>query len=229
MVEGYKPSIARLYDPEDGAYHFSHFADGKCVLIFMAEGPKGIADATGKAIEAIVAEYDECKRVETKLIKTWFDNLNWDPAKIAEERVEIKETNNLGFTTEISGNWDIINGIYETCIERIRNEIPDMTLVGGHSSHTYLNGTNLYFVYYYNLVDIKPEEEMTKYHNPIQDIIVSETIKAGGSMCHHHGVGKHRTHFIKEEYGSSYYILETLKNAFDPNGIMNAGTIIPIK
>jgi len=113
MVEGYRPSIARLYDSEDGAYHFSHFADGQCVLIFMSEGPKAIADATGKAIEAIVGKYDECKRVETQLIKTWFDHLNWDPAKIAEERVEIKETQNLGFTTEVSATWDRINGIYE--------------------------------------------------------------------------------------------------------------------
>jgi len=229
MVSGYKPSVARLYDPEDGSYHFSHFSHGKCVLIFMAEGPKGIADETGKAIESIVGKYEQCKKVETQFIKTWFDNLNWDPAKIEEERVEIKETQNLGFTTEVSGTWDIINGIYEVCVDRICSEIPDITLVGGHSSHSYLNGTNLYFVYYYNLVDIKPEEEIIKYHDPIQDIIVEETIKAGGSMCHHHGVGKHRTKFIREEYGSSYYILETLKKAFDPNGIMNSGTIFPIK
>ena len=26
MVAGYKPSVARLYDPEDGGLHFSHFA-----------------------------------------------------------------------------------------------------------------------------------------------------------------------------------------------------------
>ena len=26
MVAGYKPSVARLYDPEDGSIHFSHFA-----------------------------------------------------------------------------------------------------------------------------------------------------------------------------------------------------------
>ncbi len=229
MVEGYKPSVARLYDPEDGAYHFSHFADDKCVLIFVAEGPKAIAEATGRAIEEIVGKYDECKRVDSQLIKRWFDNLNWDPAKVAEERVEIAETQNIGFTTEVSGNWDIINDIYEVCIERIRNEIPDITLIGGHSSHSYINGTNMYFVYYYNLVDITPEEEITKYHYPIQDIIVEETLKAGGSMCHHHGVGKHRTHFIKEEYGPSYHILETLKKAFDPRGIMNMGTILPIK
>ena len=229
MVNGFRPSVARLYDGEDGAYHFSHFADGKCVLIFVAEGAKPLADATAGAIQEIVAEYDECQPVEGKLIERWFANLNWDPANLAEEKTEIIETKNICNTTEISGNWSIINGIYETCMQRVRNEIPDLTLLGGHSSHSYLNGTNLYFVYFYNVVDCKPEEELTKYHLPIKKIIVEETIKAGGSMCHHHGVGKHRTHWIKDEYGSSYYILKTLKEAFDPNGIMNPGTILPLE
>ena len=229
MVNGFRPSVARLYDGEDGAYHFSHFADGKCVLIFVAEGAKPLADATAGAIQEIVAEYNECQPVEGKLIERWFANLNWDPANLAEEKTEIIETKNICNTTEISGNWSIINGIYETCMQRVRNEIPDLTLLGGHSSHSYLNGTNLYFVYFYNVVDCKPEEELTKYHHPIKKIIVEETIKAGGSMCHHHGVGKHRTHWIKDEYGSSYYILKTLKEAFDPNGIMNPGTILPLE
>ncbi|MFC7063182.1 FAD-binding oxidoreductase [Halobacillus seohaensis] len=226
MVQGYRPSVARLYDPEDGADHFD-FSKGKCVLIFMAEGPKPIAQATGQAIEDIVAQYSESERVESRMIQQWFENLNWDPSKVSEERKEIKETNNIGFTTEVSGSWGVIHNIYENCINRIRKEIPHITMLGGHSSHSYMNGTNMYFVYYYDLVDIKPEEEITKYHYPINKIIVEETIKAGGSMVHHHGVGKHRTPWIKEEYGSSYYILETLKKAFDPNGIMNKGTIFP--
>ncbi|MDR1677447.1 MAG: FAD-binding oxidoreductase, partial [Deltaproteobacteria bacterium] len=102
MVKGYKPSIARLYDHEDGAYHFSHFAGDRCVLIFMAEGPAGIAKATGQAIEAIVAAHPECQPVDAKHIERWFAHLNWDPKNIAEERVEIKETQNIGHTTEIS-------------------------------------------------------------------------------------------------------------------------------
>lgn len=227
MADGYKPSVARLYDREDGAYHFSHFANDKCVLILMAEGPKKIAEATAEAIEEIVGAHAECVKVDTPYIQTWFDNLNWDATDVAAERAEILETKNIGNTTEISADWATINKIYEVCIERIRNEIPDMTLVGGHSSHSYINGTNLYFVHYYNVVDCKPEEEILKYHHPIKKIIVEETIKAGGSMCHHHGVGKHRTPWIKDEYGSSYYILETLKNAFDPEGVMNKGTIFP--
>lgn len=227
MVNGFKPSVARLYDREDGAYHFSHFANDKCVLILMAEGPKKIAEATAEAIEEIVGAYDECVKVDTPYIQTWFDNLNWDATDIEAERTEIIETKNMGNTTEISADWETINNIYEVCVERIRNEIPDMTLVGGHSSHSYINGTNLYFVHYYNVVDCKPEEEIVKYHHPIKKIIVEETIKAGGSMCHHHGVGKHRTAWIKDEYGSSYYIIETLKKAFDPQDVMNKGTIFP--
>lgn len=226
MVQGYRPSVARLYDPEDGADHFD-FSKGKCVLIFMAEGPKALAEVTGAAIEEIVSEHGPAEQVESRLIQNWFENLNWEPAKVQEERKEIKETNNIGFTTEVSGTWGVIHDIYERCIKRVREEIPHITMLGGHSSHSYMNGTNMYFVYYYDLVDIKPEEEISKYHYPINKIIVEETIKAGGSMVHHHGVGKHRTPWIKEEYGSSYYILETLKQAFDPKGIMNKGTIFP--
>ena len=74
-----------------------------------------------------------------------------------------------------------------------------------------------------------PENEITKYHLPIKKIICEETIKAGGSMCHHHGVGKHRTHWIDKEHGSALYMVKKLKEAFDPNGIMNMGTILPYK
>lgn len=232
MVEGYRPSIARLYDAEDGTQHFTHFAEGKCVMIFMAEGAKGIAQATGAGIEEIVKRYPECKKVDSKLIETWFNNLNWGPDKVAAERVQIMKTNNMGFTTEVSGDWGSINAIYENVIRRIREEFPhadDITMLGGHSSHSYINGTNMYFVYDYNVVGCKPEDEIDKYHNPLNKIIVEETIKQGGSMVHHHGIGKHRVHWTKDEHGSAYYILKALKEVYDPKGIMNAGTIYPIE
>lgn len=229
MVEGYKPSIARLYDEEDAAGHFSHFAEGKCVLIFMAEGPAGITKATAEGIDAIVRKHNISKVVEPKLIETWFAGLNWGPENIAQEMEEIKATQNIGFTTEISGCWDCIYDIYASAKKRIVEEIPDITMMGGHSSHSYMNGTNMYFVFYYNIVDCKPEEEISKYHNPVNKIIVEEVIKYGGSIVHHHGLGKARAPYVKDEYQSSYYILETLKKAFDPNGIMNIGTLIPLK
>jgi len=229
MASGYKPSFTRLYDFEDGAYYFQHFCESKPVLIFMVEGPKGVAEATGMAIEEIVSKYHTYKEVDRKLIEEWYSKLNWNASKVDEERAEIKATKNVGFTTEISANWSDICDIYEVCVRRIKAEIPDITLMGGHSSHSYINGTNVYFMYYYDVVDCAPEEEIHKYHNPINKIIVEETLKHGGSMCHHHGVGKHRTQWVKEEYGTSYYMLKALKDTFDPNGIMNAGTIFPVE
>jgi len=228
MVNGYRPSVARLYDPADGAYHFSHFLpESLSILIFVAEGPAGVAAATAAGIEAIVTAHAECRKVESRYISTWFADLNWGPEKIAKEREDILQTGNINRTTEVSGDWGAINDIYENALRRIIAEIPDITMAGGHSSHSYINGTNMYFNYFYNVVDCGPEGEVSKYHTPINRIICEETLRFGGAIVHHHGLGKARTPWAKDEYGSSFHILETLKGAFDPNGIMNKGTIIP--
>ena len=233
MTTGYRPSIARLYDPADGAQHgFDQFAADKCVLIFMAEGPAKIAQATAEGIEEIVAGYEACQSVDSRIIENWFNHLNWGPEKVAEEREYIRQTLNMGFTTEVSGTWDCIHTIYENAIRRVREEFPhadDLTMLGGHSSHSYQTGTNMYFVYDYNVVDCRPEDEIDKYHLPINAMIVEEALKAGGSMVHHHGIGKHRTAWTAEEHGSAYYILKSLKEVFDPNGIMNTGAIFPVE
>ncbi|MGL6279882.1 MAG: FAD-binding oxidoreductase [Gaiella sp.] len=228
MVAGYKPSVARLYDPEDGGIHFSHFAGSDdCVLLFMAEGNPGIARATADGISEIVARHPACVPVESRLIQEWFEDLTWGPEKIAAEDERIRTTRNVNRTTEVSADWSAINEIYEAVIPRVRAEIPGITILGGHSSHSYINGTNMYFNYFYDLLDVPPEEESTRIYLPIVAIIVEETLRHGGSIVHHHGIGKARAPWARDEHGSSYSILETLKRAFDPNGVMNRGAIIP--
>ncbi|MCE9620718.1 MAG: FAD-binding oxidoreductase [Actinomycetia bacterium] len=230
MVAGYKPSVARLYDPEDGQLHFSEFAaKDDCVLLFMAEGNAGISKATAEGIAEIVARHPECKPVDSKLIAAWFDDLVWDAGKVTREDDRIRRTRNVNRTTEISADWSTINDIYEAVLPRIRAEVRGITLLGGHSSHSYINGTNMYFNYFYDLIDCEPEEENDKYYFPIIAIICEETLRLGGSIVHHHGIGKARARWVKEEYGTSFPMLTALKNAFDPNHIMNMGTIIPIK
>jgi len=234
IVNGFRPSVARTYSEEDAGQHFYHFHEGKCVLLFMAEGPEGIVKATCKAIEDAVEKFKEgiIKQVDSQLIEDWFNQLNWSQQDIDDEIEEMKEKDSHdGFTTEISADWETIPKIYNNVMERVRKEfhrVEDLTMLGGHSSHSYINGTNMYFVYNYN-IHCEPEDELIIYHHPIQKIIVEETLKAGGSMCHHHGIGKYRSEWTMEEHGSAYYMLEKLKEAFDPKGIMNFGTIFPQK
>ncbi|ADQ13987.1 Alkylglycerone-phosphate synthase [Halanaerobium hydrogeniformans] len=232
MVNGYRPSVARAYSEEDANQHFYHFSKDKCVLILMAEGPENIVEATGEAIEEAVKKFSDgiIEEVDSELIENWFNNLNWSQQDIDDEyEGMIENDSHTGFTTEISANWETIPVIYNNVMKRIKEEFPrahELTLLGGHSSHSYINGTNLYFVYNYE-INCAPEDELRVYHHPIHKIIVDETLKQGGSMCHHHGIGKYRSEWTKEEHGSAYYMLEKLKEAFDPNDIMNYGSIFP--
>lgn len=232
MANGYRPSVARVYSEEDAAQHFSQFHKGQCILIFMAEGNENMVAATATGIEDAVEKFKEgvTEKVNPSLIANWFNHLNWTQQRIEEEIKDmVNNSSHDGFTTEISADWENVTKIYYNVIERIRNEFPrskDITMLGGHSSHSYINGTNMYFVYNYN-INCEPQDEMRLYHHPIQTIIVEETLKLGGSMCHHHGIGKYRNEWTKEEHGSAYYMLEKLKEVFDPNGIMNFGTIFP--
>ena len=50
MMNGYRPSVARVYSEEDARQHFYHFYKDKCVLIFMSEGPKGIVKQRMKGL-----------------------------------------------------------------------------------------------------------------------------------------------------------------------------------
>jgi len=63
-------------------------------------------------------------------------------------------------------------------------------------------------------------EEFRKFHRGIIDSIQ----KHGGSLSHHHGVGRMigpwmETHLGKEQMD----VLRALKKHFDPNNIMNPG------
>lgn len=226
MVAGYKPSVARLYDFEDGQLHFSHFASpDECIVLFITEGPAGVSQATADGIREIVAAHPSCNPVESGLIATWFDDLTWGTDKMAREDERIRTTRNVNRTTEISADWENVPKIYEAALARIRSEIRGITLLGGHSSHSYINGTNMYFNYFYD-IDCPPEEEHDQFYFPIIDIICEETLRYGGSIVHHHGIGKARAKWAADEYGSSFPILTTLKRAFDPNSVMNIGTII---
>ena len=230
ITAGYRPSVCRVYSPEDARQHFAGFYRGKNVVVLVAEGPKRIADATAEAIEELFAGRRH-ERVDSGLIQHWFENLNWGQDRIDAEKADMLTNARLGYTTEVSVDWSRTSDLFDAVMSRIRSEFPraaDLTMLGAHSSHSYQTGTNLYFVYDYT-INCSPREEIEVYHKPLNAIIVTEALRAGGSMVHHHGIGKYRTPWVRQEHGSAFYLLSTLKHAFDAKGVMNAGTIFPLE
>jgi len=48
----------------------------------------------------------------------------------------------------------------------------------------------------------------------------------GGNLSHHHGVGLNRSRFVAEALGAGVDVLQAVKDALDPHGILNPGKVL---
>ncbi len=227
MVKGYKPSVVRLYDKADIDYNFGSVAlnDEEAFMFFTAEGPPEIARATGDAIHSIAGKYN-ARYVGTQAVEHWLVHRNDLCVKMTDPAVleKVKQTHVGYATTEISASWSEIKKIYADVLRRLPAEIDGLVMLGGHVSHSYINGTNIYFVY---MLKLKSPETAYAEHTKLVWAICEEVLKYDTGGCvHHHGMGKQRVKFARREHGSSYQLMEGIKNMMDPNGIMSKGNLI---
>ena len=50
-------------------------------------------------------------------------------------------------------------------------------------------------------------------------------LEHGGALSHHHGVGLNRSRFVRDALGPAFDVLVAMKQALDPNGILNPGKL----
>ncbi len=118
-------------------------------------------------------------------------------------------------TLETSVNWDTINSVWCGVATYVKSR--PHTICMTHASHFYPQGTNLYFILITSATDLS---DYRKFHRGIIDQIE----RHGGSLSHHHGVGKMMAPWMERHIGSVQMdILRSLKRHFDPNNIMNPG------
>jgi FAD/FMN-containing dehydrogenase len=223
MVAGYRPAVARLHDPIEMERDQGNLApEGYCIILLLAEGPKLISEATGKGIEEILKKYEHVD-LGTKPVERWLVHRN-DVCATLDDDGWYKQ-GVIVDTCEISAPWAEIGNIYDAVLERLPKEVPTLAAISGHSSHSYVQGTNIYFIFAALADKNKPETARPIYMNIIR-VLMEETLKRGGSIAHHHGSGKYRTQWMPEEHGTSYPLMYKLKAALDPKGILNEGVIL---
>ncbi|MBI5184149.1 MAG: FAD-binding protein [Nitrospinae bacterium] len=75
------------------------------------------------------------------------------------------------------------------------------------------------------MVDKADVDLMKRAHSALEEIF-TEVLKMGGTISGEHGVGLSKSRFIEQEIGGpSMELQRRIKNAFDPNNIMNPGKI----
>ena len=92
-------------------------------------------------------------------------------------------------------------------------------------SHLYPSGSSLYFTFLMSGAD--DQEAETRYL-AAWDQAVRNCAAAGGTITHHHGVGRLKAGYLAGELGETGVdVLTRIKAALDPAGIMNPGVLLP--
>ncbi|UJP10959.1 FAD-binding oxidoreductase [Microbacterium sp. KUDC0406] len=91
-----------------------------------------------------------------------------------------------------------------------------------HVSHVYPTGASLYFTVLAGL-RTPPLESWQRVKSGVNDAIIA----AGGTISHHHAVGRDHAAWLEQEIGETgVRILRAIKRELDPSGILNPGAVI---
>ncbi len=93
-----------------------------------------------------------------------------------------------------------------------------------HFSHWFPWGVMVYDRF---IIDEPPQDlhEALRLHNRIWTVAARTSLANGGMLNEHHGIGLKLGRLMREQYGSAWPTLETIKRALDPRGIMNPGKL----
>jgi alkyldihydroxyacetonephosphate synthase len=119
-------------------------------------------------------------------------------------------------TMEVAGLWSAVPRLYHDIRAALSGHAQ---AVACHLSHLYPSGSSLYFTFLIGGAD--DHEAETSYRAAWQQA-ASCCAEAGGTITHHHGVGRLKAPFLENELGETgTSVLTRIRAALDPAGIMN--------
>jgi len=215
VQRGLPPAVLRAYDATEADR--SHQTGDVAVLLVMDEGDPAVVDAS----MAIVAE--ECRGGEVlddALVGRWLSHRN--------EVSALEALISKGYvvdTMEVTVPWSRLHAVYEATTEALR-AVPGTLAASAHQSHAYVDGACLYFTFAAKVEDEDGSTlERDRCYRQLWDAGQRAVLAGGGTLSHHHGVGLNRSRFTAEALGGGHAVLQAVKDALDPNGILNPGKL----
>lgn len=128
-------------------------------------------------------------------------------------------------TTESVTTYDNVERVYQAQKKAVEEGFADQGVrFIAHFSHWWRWGAAMYSRF---IIEQPPEDaqEAIRLHNRVWNAAVSASLENGGMINEHHGVGLKLSRYMRRQYGDAWPLLEKLKKAIDPNGIMNPGKV----
>lgn len=255
--EGLRPAVARLYDPFDSMLSRtfkkkdSHDSDepkefGPGLATHMLTRLLRRPQMLNKLIDSVPDNW----MGGAKLVLVWEDDPVIARAEAAEARricnsFNAKDTGEGparhwlahrhsvsyrqspimaagGFadTMEVASTWSRLYPMYQA----IRAALSPYVFVMAHFSHAYPDGASIYFTFAGAGGD---ERRALALYDETWRVAMKALIGSGGTLSHHHGVGRSKAPMMGQEQGLAVDLIRQLKSKLDPHGILNPGALIP--
>jgi alkyldihydroxyacetonephosphate synthase len=211
LRRGATPAVLRLYDGAETQR--SHGGDGTvCALLVLDEGDPAIIDAT---MTIVAGECASATPLDVQLVGRWLEHRNDTSAMQALTR--------KGYvidTMEVAAPWSKLAALFDD-VRAALLAVPEARAATCHLSHSYLDGACLYFTF----AAIPPAEQIESTYIALWDAGTRTALAGGGNLSHHHGVGLNRARFVAEALGNGLDLLQSVKSALDPHGVLNPGKL----
>ena len=216
--KGLRPAVVRLYDEVEAVPKIASYGyeKGFTLLILVFEGNKEMSELEARMTKEICLGNNGRYKGE-KAAREWLAT-RFSTKKMLDFNAIRGGTADA---IEVAAPWDCIEDVWR---EMRRALEPICTVVDCHFSHVYHNGASVYVIFHAKTGGDDKDGEQ-KYLECL-DTAIRTSLKYGGNVSHHHGVGTAKAEYLKEEHGEAgIHVMKALKDAIDPKGIMNKGVL----
>ena len=215
-------AVIRGYDETDAQLSFGTLGHpGGCVgLLGFPAGLPGLAARKQAAAEAM-RQAGASGELGPRYGEHWWEHRN-DAVRTYAQIMGPERAFGSGVivdTFEVAGLWSAVPRLYAGIREALAAHAQ---AVGCHLSHLYPSGSSLYFTF---LVSGADDRDAEARYLAAWDQAVRSCAAVGGTITHHHGVGRLKAGYLAAELGETGVdVLTRIKAALDPAGIMNPGS-----
>jgi alkyldihydroxyacetonephosphate synthase len=218
------PRVLRGWDEVDTAHGFGAkgVTSGSLGLVGIATSAPGLAGRQEAA--ARIAHAHGAVDADAALGGRWWAH-RLDAVDLFESILGPERALGPGSvidTIEVSALWRDLPAVYAAVRDALSVDGRD---VRGHFSHVFSAGAALYFTFFIVAEDDALAEE--RYLATWRRTLAACQL-AGGSVAHHHGLGRQKASVLEGEIGAGgVALLRRIKEALDPADVLNPGVLLP--
>lgn len=189
---------------------FERFLSSSATLILVFDGEPQEALDDREAVGRLLREFA-------------VENLGEAPARrwlahryaVSYRQSKVFQQGAFNDTLEVAAPWSRLCAVYDA----VRRTAGKHALVLAHLSHAYPDGCSIYFT----LVATRSGDALGRY-DAMVDSVLGAALSEGATLSHHHGVGSSKAHWLDVELGGGLSTLRRVRQAWDPDRVLNPAT-----